>query len=91
MRPYAALIYERREAPVVIFVLGTDRGSAGARGWATIKPNILNVAATRAQLHLYVVGDEDLWGGLPYFNVAREQLMLFAEHEGRAGTQVDSS
>jgi hypothetical protein len=76
--------FQGKEAPIVILILGTDRESAGARGWATSKPNILNVAATRAQLHLYIVGDKELWGGLPYFDIANERLKLFAECGGKS-------
>ena len=70
--------FQGKEAPVVIFLLGTDSESAGARQWATSKPNILNVAASRAQKHLYVVGDESLWKGLKYFSTASARLKKFA-------------
>lgn len=51
-----------REAEAVIFVLGAqDPGQAKARGWAGGKPNLLNVAVTRAKEVLYVVGNKQLW------------------------------
>lgn len=51
-----------REAEAVIFVLGApDPQQRGARGWAGGKPNLLNVALTRAQEVVYVVGNRRLW------------------------------
>ncbi|HEX2642711.1 MAG TPA: AAA domain-containing protein [Thermoanaerobaculia bacterium] len=51
-----------REAEAVIFVLGApDLQQTGARGWAGGRPNLLNVAVTRAKERLYVVGNHRLW------------------------------
>lgn len=51
-----------REAEAVIFVLGApDPAQQGARMWAAGKPNLLNVAVTRAKEALYVVGNRTLW------------------------------
>jgi superfamily I DNA and/or RNA helicase len=51
-----------REAEAVIFVLGApDIQQSGARNWAGSKPNILNVAATRAKEVFYVIGNRELW------------------------------
>ena len=61
-----------QEAKVVIFVLGG--ASPGARAWASAKPNLLNVALTRAKEYIYIVGDKDAWGGLDYFSVAARGL-----------------
>ena len=57
--------FQGKEAPVVIFVLGGQ--SRGARAWATQKPNLLNVAITRAKNEFYIIGDLTKWGTLPYF------------------------
>ena len=51
-----------REAEAVFFILGApDLQQRGARGWAGGRPNLLNVAATRAKEALYVVGNRSLW------------------------------
>jgi len=51
-----------REAEAVIFVLGAPApGQTGARAWAGGRPNLINVAVTRAKERLYVVGNRELW------------------------------
>ena len=51
--------FQGKEREVVILALGGT--SDGAIEWACSTPNILNVAATRAQRRLYVVGDRARW------------------------------
>ncbi len=43
-------------------ILGADSEHVGSADWACAKPNILNVALTRARRRFYVVGDRELWG-----------------------------
>jgi superfamily I DNA/RNA helicase len=51
-----------REAEAVIIVLGAPNPSqTGARNWAGGRPNLLNVAVTRAKEVVYVVGNRKLW------------------------------
>ena len=51
-----------REAKTVFFVLGAqDASQNGARNWAGGRPNLVNVAVTRAQASMYVIGNRELW------------------------------
>jgi superfamily I DNA and/or RNA helicase len=55
-------VAQGREAEAVIFVLGAPAPQQmGARGWAGGRPNLLNVAVTRAKEVLYVIGNRHLW------------------------------
>lgn len=49
------------ENAIVILVLGGRVETNGARLWATRRPNLLNVAITRAKNRLYIIGNKDLW------------------------------
>lgn len=61
--------FQGREADIVILMLGSAPGQdgIGSRGWASKRPNLLNVALTRAKLRAYVVGSVQDWGVCPYF------------------------
>lgn len=48
-----------------------DAGN-GSRRWAASKPNLLNVAATRAQQRFYVIGNYMDWSSLPNFDAMHE-------------------
>jgi superfamily I DNA and/or RNA helicase len=63
-----------QEADVVVLVLGTGRDDNGARRWAAEKPNLLNVAVSRAKRRLYVIGDRSNWRGLRHFRELAEVL-----------------
>ncbi|UBI41297.1 DNA2/NAM7 family helicase [Streptomyces mobaraensis] len=56
-----------KEADIVVLVLGTGTGQVGSRDWAAQKPNLLNVAVTRARRRLIVIGDFDTWSRHRYF------------------------
>lgn len=64
-----------RETEAVILVLGAPAVSqAGARNWAGGRPNLLNVAVTRAKEGLYVVGNRGLWRKAGVFQALDERL-----------------
>ncbi len=58
--------FQGKEAKEVILVLGCDNQSGvGAAKWVGQKPNIINVAVTRAKFRIAVVGDYSLWKEIP--------------------------
>jgi AAA domain len=67
--------FQGKEESVVLMVLGCDRRTAGAAQWAASKPNLLNVALTRPKHRFFIIGDEDLWSGLPHFCDAGNELL----------------
>lgn len=63
-----------KQADVVVLVLGGNPTRPGARRWAASKPNLLNVAVSRAKRRLYVVGNRRAWSSQRYFNVLSANL-----------------
>lgn len=63
-----------KEADIVILVLGSDPAREGARAWAASRPNLLNVAVSRAKRRLYVIGDRSTWMRHRYFDVLADRL-----------------
>lgn len=66
--------FQGKEADIVFLVLGSNPKSAGARNWASQKPNMLNVALTRAKKRFYVIGNKRLWASCRYFNTMAKVL-----------------
>jgi hypothetical protein len=67
-----------REAEAMVFVLGAPAPhQAGARGWAGGRPNLLNVAVTRAKERLYVIGNQRLWRAAGLFSELDRQFSIF--------------
>ncbi len=75
--------FQGKEANIVIFVLGCSKNSAGGANWASSKPNLLNVALTRAKQRIYIIGDKSLWGCLPSFSLAAKELQTVTANEFR--------
>ncbi|MCS7199972.1 MAG: Upf1 family helicase, partial [Caldimicrobium sp.] len=63
-----------KEAEVVIFLLGGNPNKEGALRWASAKPNLLNVAVSRAKEYLYVIGNYDRWKGYKYFETLAKSI-----------------
>lgn len=70
--------FQGKEAEIVFLVLGTAAGrvGAGARTWASAKPNLLNVAITRAKHRLFVIGNLNEWRKQNYFSNLCETLPI---------------
>lgn len=66
--------FQGKEEKNVIIVLGLDARTRGAAKWASAKPNLLNVAVTRAQKRVYIIGSKNIWANCPGFQVADEKL-----------------
>ncbi|QKK31334.1 ATP-binding protein [Rhizobium indicum] len=66
--------FQGKEEDLVFMVLGADAAHIGAAAWAASKPNLLNVALTRAKRRFYIVGDHSLWETLPYFRETASAL-----------------
>ena len=66
--------FQGKEQESVFLVLGADGEHERSADWAALKPNLLNVAVTRAQRDFYIIGDRGLWGGKPYFQTAAHSL-----------------
>lgn len=60
--------FQGKEQDTVFMLLGADQQNAGGAQWASSKPNLLNVALTRAKRRAYLVGDFDLWNPLQFFS-----------------------
>lgn len=64
-----------REAEAILFVLGAPQSQqTGARSWAGSRPNLLNVAVTRAKEVLYVIGNRQLWQEAGLFSELSKRL-----------------
>ena len=66
--------FQGKEEDMVWLVLGCDEDGSGAAAWAAEKPNLLNVALTRAKQRVFIIGDSVLWGKQPYFDHACNTL-----------------
>jgi hypothetical protein len=65
-----------KEAEIVILVLGGDPRRSGDKRWAAAKPNLLNVAVSRAKRRLYVIGNHDSWSTHQHFDTLAANLPI---------------
>lgn len=66
--------FQGKENDIVIFVLGCDEDNSGGANWAASKPNLINVALTRAKKNIFVIGDPKVWETLPWFSDVADTL-----------------
>lgn len=81
--------FQGKEEDIVFMVLGADAAHSGAAAWAAAKPNLLNVALTRAKRRFYIVGDRTLWGTLPYFRETASALKTIQAAEFLARNELN--
>lgn len=68
-------VVQGKEAEAVVLVLGApSTQAAGARRWAGVRPNLLNVAVSRAKRRLYVVGHRESWKNAGVFRTLASEL-----------------
>lgn len=72
--------FQGKEEDNVILVLGLSEESPGAAEWASSKPNLLNVALTRAKKRIYVVGSTNIWSSKQYFSDVSHELPIASSH-----------
>lgn len=80
--------FQGKEADVVYFVTGTDAQTDGAANWSCMKPNLLNVAVTRAKKEFYVVGDLDRFQEKQYYDVIVDLIDQFKEEKQKVNLNV---
>lgn len=74
--------FQGKQADAVILLLGGNIRKRGAISWASAKPNMLNVAITRAKKLLYVIGNINVWGQQPYFSELAESMQVVFDGKG---------
>ncbi|MDA1476973.1 AAA domain-containing protein [Bacillus changyiensis] len=70
--------FQGKEADIVYFVTGTDENSNGAANWSCSKPNLINVAVTRAKKEFYVVGDYKRFSKKPNYDCIIANIEKFS-------------
>ncbi|WP_086428611.1 DEAD/DEAH box helicase [Staphylococcus cornubiensis] len=65
--------FQGKEAAKVYFVTGTDETQNGAIKWSCQKPNLINVAVTRAKKEFVIVGDKARIREFDYYKTIDEE------------------
>ncbi|MGE7947189.1 AAA domain-containing protein [Lysinibacillus sp. NPDC093688] len=73
--------FQGKEADIVYFVTGTDEQTEGAANWTCSKPNLLNVAATRAKKEFYVIGDLKRFSKKNYYDKIVHYMDLYKKND----------
>ncbi|BDR61184.1 DEAD/DEAH box helicase [Lactobacillus xylocopicola] len=63
--------FQGKENKIVFLVLGASEQEKGAAAWAVSEPNIINVAATRAQKWFFIIGDKKLYESLGTVTISK--------------------
>lgn len=66
--------FQGKEADKVYFVTGTDDTQNGAIKWSCQKPNLINVAVTRAKKEFVIVGDKERISQLENYDVVANNV-----------------
>lgn len=69
--------FQGKECESVLFVMGGK--TEGARNWAGNRPNIINVAVTRAKRRLYVIGNRKEWAETTFGKRLAEKFIVLDE------------
>lgn len=89
--------FQGKEESMVWLVLGCDADTRAAAAWAAGKPNLFNVALTRAKHRFFLIGDTAVWAGLPHFAEASAARLprirpdVFLQRVRSAGTRTSSA
>lgn len=73
--------FQGKEANVVYFVTGTDEATDGAANWSCMKPNLINVAVTRAKKEFYVVGDLKRFKKKRYYETIVNKFQYYSNNK----------
>lgn len=68
--------FQGKESDEVIFLLGCDEKAKGVVRW--VKPNVVNVAVTRAKYRLYIISEYGAWKQSKIFRITKSIM----EREG---------
>lgn len=73
--------FQGKENSIVWMVLGCDSQTLGAVSWASSKPNLLNVALTRAKHRFFMIGDIKIWSTRQYFSSTHKELEVISQED----------